>query len=170
MATHMPAWMLGTDVNTIVLTPQEATYSANKAVLADTATSGDIKDITAYYRTLGATIDRVAANINASSRRPANHVVIEDDFTVEIGIIETHAAEDPDMLDRALTTYDVFKLSFKRGTRTGAILTWTIYATLTNYSFNAEGKGEVTARATFQMIDAINSSGGAAISRVRSVA
>lgn len=165
MATHMPVWMLGTDVNTVVLTPQTITYSANKAVLAD----GSGKDVTAMYRTLSCSLDPTLSNINASSRKQANNVVIEDDFTITIGITETHAAEDPDWLDNLMTSSDVFKVSFVRGTRTGAVLTWTMYATRGPYQFNADGKGEIMASLTLRMVDAINSAGGASLARVRAV-
>lgn len=145
MAT-IPVWMIGKHLVSVTLYPQTVGTSG---ILADASTKGITTQLDSYQLNLAPTLE----NINAVNQPRGNNVVVEDDFSVSLNLIEVHNASDPDPLATIILTNDYFKAVFVKGTQAGSIETWTLYGARGAFSEGLSGKGKQMASLELHAID-----------------
>lgn len=131
----VPVWMLGKNIASVHVYPQTVGTSGT---LADAST----KAIVTQIDSIEVNMVPSKENINPVGTPRANHVIIEDDWNVDLGLIEVHNASDPNVLVTACLTNDYFKFVFVRGTQAGSIETWTGYGTRGSINSGVNGKGK----------------------------
>jgi len=139
MAT-IPLWMLGKHIASVTIYPQTVGTSG---ILADASTKG----ITSQIDHININATPTKENINAVGAPRANHVIVEDDWSMDLGLIEVHNASDPNPVMTGVMTplgggSEVFKFIFVRGTQAGSIETWTGWGTRGPSNSGINGKGK----------------------------
>lgn len=142
----IPLFLRGKDLASVTLFPQTVGTSG---ILADASTKGVTAQVDSFQLNLSPTDE----NISAVNQPRANHMVIEDDFSFSLSLIEVHNASDPEAIGLTILTNDVFRIVFVKGTQAGSIQTWQCYATRGAYSNGVNGKGKQVVTGEFHAVD-----------------
>lgn len=94
------------------------------------------------------------ADINAVNSTRKNNVVIDDDLSYSLSVYTINNGSDPDPLMTLIGSYDVFKITYVKGTVAGSIETTSFYCSRAEYSTGTQGKGEQIGTLTFDGVDA----------------
>lgn len=142
----IPVWMLGKHLTAVTIYPQTI---GTAGALTDAST----KALTAVIDSLSLSISPNLENINAVNVNRANNVVIEDDVSLNLSIIEVNNTGDPSVLGTVVLSNDVFRCVFTKGTATGSQATWQTYASRGNYQEGVQGKGKQIATLELHVVD-----------------
>lgn len=142
----IPKFLEGTDLTAVTIYPQTV---GTAGALTDAST----KALTTVVDSIQLNLTPVLENINTVTSPRANNVVIEDDGSLSLSIIEVNNASDPDPLGLVVKTNDYFKCVFTKGTQAGSIQTWTGYFSRGNYSQGVQGKGKQIASLELHLVD-----------------
>lgn len=145
MAT-IPVWLKGKDLTTVTIYPQTV---GTAGALTDAST----KALTTVVDSIQLNMNPTLENINAVNVPRANNVVVEDDGSLTLSIIEVNNASDPDPLGLVIQTADYLKCTFVKGTTAGSIQTWTGYFARGAYSQGVQGKGKQVASLELHLAD-----------------
>lgn len=139
-----PQWLLGKHLTTVTLFAQSVSTAG---VLTDAATSA----FATVVDSIGLNMSPTVENINAVNVPRANNVVVEDDASLQLSIIQRNDTADPDALGALVAAYDYFKGTFTVGGVTPK--TWTGYFSRGQYNTGIQGKGKQTSSLELHIID-----------------
>ena len=142
----VPIYLRGRNLTSVILTPQTI---GTAGALSD----GTPVTITTTVDGLQFQLNAQNENISAVNSAKANYVNTEDEFTATLRVIKVNDTTDPDKLQAAIITHDLFKLAWTEGTG-GSAKTVTVYGTRGPLDTGIEGKGKQTSTLTFQSVDA----------------
>lgn len=145
MAT-IPLWLLGKHLTALNIYPQTVSTAG---VLSDAATSALLTQSDSIQLSLSPSTE----NITAVNVPRANSVIVEDDASLNVSIIEVNNTSDPSKLGTYVGTYDYYKVVFTKGNATGSTATWTGYFTRGEYSEGVSGKGKQIASLQLHVCD-----------------
>jgi hypothetical protein len=143
----IPVFQRGRDLATVLVTPQ---IVSTLGALSDTT---PVATITTMMRELQLALDAGKEEISAITSTKRNSVVVDDGFSLNLTILKVNNGSDPNPLRLAITTADIFKVSWTEGSG-GSQKSHTLYASRGSLSEGFSGKGSQIASLSFDSVDA----------------
>lgn len=134
-------------LSAVVITPQSVAANG-------TVTDGTPITITTVLASIQHELVTEKKEVSAITSARTNTVNVADGFTWSCSVITVDNGSDPEPLETALFSADVFKISWQVGSKTGSRKVRTIYASRGNYSDGAQDKAEMMGTLTFDAVDA----------------
>lgn len=148
MAT-IPKWLVVSKggLATVVVTPQ--TVAANGGT-----TDGTAITVTAKLSSLGKQMSPTKKNIKAITSARDHSVVVSDSISMKLSVLYVDNGTNPEPLETALLSNDVFKISYTVGQHTSGRKAVTLYASRGTYDMAADDEGEIIGTLNFDSVDA----------------